>query len=36
MNKNDLLTYSGHYLIYGSEFINAQAMNLGCRDRLKK
>lgn len=36
MNKNDLLTYSGHYLIYGSEFINALAMNLGCRDKLKK
>lgn len=35
LNKEDLLTFSGHYLIYGSEFINTLAMNLGCRDRLK-
>lgn len=27
---------STHYLIYGSEFLNALAMRLGCRDRLKE
>ena len=27
---------STQYLIYGSEFINALAMHLGCRDRLKE
>ena len=32
----ELLSTSGHYLIYGSEFINALAMHLGCRERLKE
>ena len=36
MNKNLLLEAASHYLIYGSEFINALAMQLGCRNRLKK
>lgn len=36
MNKNLLLDGASHYLIYGSEFINALAMQLGCRSRLKK
>lgn len=35
INKEALLTVSGHYLIYGSEFINALAMKLGCRSSLK-
>lgn len=35
VNREILLTDSGHYLIYGSEFINMLAMELGCRDRLK-
>lgn len=35
MNKNLLLDEASHYLIYGSEFINALAMELFCRDRLK-
>lgn len=29
VNKEVLLTYAGHYLIYGSEFINELAMKLG-------
>lgn len=36
INKKELLTYSGHYLIYGSEFINALATELGCKSSLKK
>lgn len=36
MNKNLLLNEASHYLIYGSEFINALSMKLFCRDRLKK
>lgn len=36
MNKDFLLDTASHYLIYGSEFINALAMQLGCRDRLKQ
>lgn len=36
MNKNLLLNEASHYLIYGSEFINALSMQLFCRDRLKK
>ncbi len=32
----EFLSISTHYLIYGSEFINALAMHLGCRDRLKE
>ena len=35
VNKEVLLTLSGHYLIYGSEFISALAMELGCRSSLK-
>lgn len=35
VNKEVLLTVAGHYLIYGSEFINALAMELGCRSSLK-
>lgn len=35
VNKEILLTGSGHYLIYGSEFLNALAMELGCREHLK-
>lgn len=36
MNKNLLKDGASHYLIYGSEFINALSMKLFCRDRLKK
>ena len=36
MNKKLLLNEASHYLIYGSEFINALSMKLFCRDRLKK
>lgn len=36
MNKEELLRMSSHYLIYGSEFINTLAMNLGCRNNLKQ
>jgi len=36
MNKDFLLDTTSHYLIYGSEFINALAMQLGCRDKLKQ
>lgn len=36
MNKEELLSWSGHYLIYGSEFINALATELGCKSSLKK
>lgn len=36
MSKDLLLGTASHYLIYGSEFINTLAMNLGCRSRLKK
>lgn len=36
MNKKVLLNEACHYLIYGSEFINALAMKLFCRNRLKK
>lgn len=35
VNKEVLLTSAGHYLIYGSEFINELAMKLGCRSSLK-
>lgn len=35
LEEAELLGYSCHYLIYGSEFLNALAMHLGCRDRLK-
>ena len=36
LETTELLRASCHYLIYGSEFINALAMQLGCRDRLKE
>ena len=36
LETTELLGPSSHYLIYGSEFINALAMHLGCRDRLKE
>ena len=36
LETTELLGASCHYLIYGSEFINALAMHLGCRDRLKE
>lgn len=36
MNKDLLLDTASHYLIYGSEFINVLAMNLGCRSRLRQ
>lgn len=32
----EFLSISTHYLIYGSEFLNALAMQLGCRDKLKE
>lgn len=35
VNREILITDSGHYLIYGSEFINMLAMELECRDLLK-
>lgn len=35
LNKEILINESGHYLIYGSEFLNALAMWLGCREQLK-
>lgn len=36
LETKEFMSISTHYLIYGSEFINALAMHLGCRDRLKK
>ena len=36
INKQELLTASSHYLIYGSEFLNRLAMELGCRGNLKE
>lgn len=36
VNKQELLTASSHYLIYGSEFLNRLAMELGCRGSLKE
>lgn len=35
LDKETLLTCSGHYLIYGSEFLNTLAMQTGCREHLK-
>lgn len=35
VNGEILITDSGHYLIYGSEFTNMLAMELGCRVKLK-
>lgn len=34
LESEEFLSESGHYLIYGSEFLNALAMRLGCRERL--
>lgn len=36
LDPTELLSISTHYLIYGSEFLNALAMRLGCRNRLKE
>ena len=36
LETTEFFDTSTHYLIYGSEFINALAMHLGCRDRLKE
>ena len=35
LNKRELLTDAGHYLIYGSEFLNSLAIQLKCREYLK-
>jgi len=35
LNKDVFFEGAGHYLIYGSEFINALAMKIGCRYILK-
>lgn len=34
LNTKEFLGESCHYLIYGSEFMNALAMRLGCRNKL--
>lgn len=36
LNTEEFMDVSTHYLIYGSEFMNALAMRLGCRDKLSK
>ena len=36
LSTKEFLSDSSHYLIYGSEFMNALAMRLGCRDELSK
>ena len=36
LETTEFFDTSTHYLIYGSEFINALAMHLGCRDILKE
>lgn len=36
LQTEEFLSESTHYLIYGSEFLNALAMRLGCRDKLRK
>ena len=36
LETTEFLSTSPHYLIYGSEFMNALAMRLGCRDILKE
>lgn len=36
LEGTELLNESSHYLIYGSEFMNALALQLGCRERLTK
>lgn len=35
ISKDQLLSYSGHYLIYGSEFISGIATQLFCQSELK-
>lgn len=36
LNTKEFLGESSHYLIYGSEFLNVIAMELGCRDKLSQ
>lgn len=36
ISKKDMLHFSGHYLVYGSEFICGMAGDLFCQDKLKK
>lgn len=36
ISKDELLNKAGHYLVYGSEFINAMAAQLFCQDKLKQ
>lgn len=36
ISKNELLNLSGHYLIYGSEFICGMAADLFCQHKLKE
>lgn len=36
ISKQELLTHSGHYLVYGSEFICGMAAQLFCQNRLKR
>ena len=36
LQTEEFLSASTHYLIYGSEFLNALAMRLGCRDKLSR
>lgn len=35
ISKEELLQDSGHYLVYGSEFICSMAAELGCQNKLK-
>lgn len=36
ISKDELLDKAGHYLVYGSEFINGMAAQLFCQDELKQ
>lgn len=36
LETEELLQQSTHYLLYGSEFLNALAMQLWCREKLRK
>ena len=36
ISKDELLDKSGHYLVYGSEFISGMAAQLFCQDELKQ
>ena len=36
ISKDELLDKSGHYLVYGSEFINGMAAQLFCQHKLKQ